>query len=35
LSGGTAGTSYAVTNTITTAAGLTDQRTITIECKDR
>lgn len=35
LSGGTAGNTYQLTNTITTAGGRTDQRTIAVEVKDR
>ncbi|MBI2818111.1 MAG: hypothetical protein HYX72_14345 [Acidobacteria bacterium] len=35
LSGGTAGQSYTVTNRITTAAGRTDERSITIRVQDR
>lgn len=35
VSGGTAGTNYQLTNTITTAAGRTWQRTITIPCRNR
>ena len=35
LSGGTTNRDYEVVNTITTAAGRTDQRTITIRCRDR
>lgn len=35
LSGGVAGTSYTVTNRITTAGGRTDDRSITIRVKER
>lgn len=35
LSGGTAGTSYTVTNQITTSAGRTDERSMTIAVIDR
>lgn len=35
LSGGTAGTTYEVTNQITTAAGRTDDRTIRIKVVER
>lgn len=35
LSGGTAGNTYQLTNTIVTAGGRTDQRTIAIEVRDR
>ena len=35
LSGGTDGTDYQVTNTITTAGGRTDERTITIMVRNR
>lgn len=35
LSGGTAGTSYTVTNRIVTTGGRTDERTITIQVIDR
>jgi len=35
LSGGTAGENYSVTNTITTAGGRTDQRTIHIQVRER
>lgn len=35
LAGGTAGTRYAVTNRITTDQGRTDDRTITIDVKER
>jgi len=35
LSAGTAGKEYAVTNTITTAAGRTVSRSLTINCQDR
>jgi hypothetical protein len=35
LSGGTAGTRYALVNHITTAAGREDDRTITISVKER
>lgn len=35
LAGGTAGRTYDVTNTITTAAGRTDQRTIRIAVQER
>ena len=35
LSGGTSGTSYSVTNRITTAAGLTEDRTIRIDVIER
>lgn len=35
LSGGTAGTSYTVTNRISTAGGRTDDRSITVKVKER
>lgn len=35
LSGGTVDANYVVVNTITTAGGRTDQRTITILCRDK
>jgi len=35
LSGGTVGTNYTVTNRITTAAGRTDDRSITIRVQER
>lgn len=35
VSGGTAGTTYQLTNQITTAGGRTDERTISIACQDR
>jgi len=35
LSGGTVGTNYTVTNRITTAAGRTDDRSITIRVRER
>ena len=35
LSGGTADTNYAVVNTIITVGGRTDQRTLTIRCRDK
>jgi hypothetical protein len=35
ISGGTAGTIYEVVNHITTALGLEDDRTITLNCKER
>ena len=35
LSGGVSGTSYTVTNTITTSAGRTDERSLTINVIDR
>lgn len=35
LSGGTLGTSYSVVNRITTAAGRTDDRTITITIREK
>ncbi|HHB12214.1 MAG TPA: hypothetical protein ENK62_03330 [Chromatiales bacterium] len=35
LSGGSAGSSYQVTNRITTAAGRVDERSITIEVQER
>jgi hypothetical protein len=35
VSGGTAGTTYQLTNRITTAGGRTDERTISISCQDR
>ena len=35
LSGGTAGTNYTVTNRITTVAGRTDDRSITIRVQER
>lgn len=35
LSGGTDGSDYQVVNTITTAGGRTDQRTLTIRCRNK
>ena len=35
LSAGTVGTNYEVVNTIITAGGRTDQRTITIRCREK
>lgn len=35
LSGGTAGSDYTVACKIVTSAGRTDERTITIQCRDR
>ena len=35
VSGGTAGTTYQLTNRITTAGGRTDERTISLSCQDR
>lgn len=35
LSGGTDGANYAVVNEITTAGGRTDQRTLTIKCRNK
>lgn len=35
LSGGTAGTTYTVTNRIVTAGGRTEDRSLTIKCYDR
>ena len=35
LSGGTDGTAYKVTNTITTSRGLIDERTVTIKVKEQ
>ena len=35
LSGGTVGTTYSATNTIVTAAGRTDQRTLLVSIQDR
>lgn len=35
LSGGTAGSTYQLTNTIVTAAGRTDQRTMLVAVQDR
>ena len=35
VSGGVAGETYEITNTIVTAGGRTEQRTLTIVCKER
>ena len=35
LSGGTVDTNYVCVNTITTAGGRTDQRTLTIRCREK